>query len=98
MDCGLFHTFNADEQRRYVASLAKIAAAGGSLYVLCFSDEGNDVGPHPVARGELSAAFSCGNGWEVANIEPARVRTRYHGEDGAPAWLGTITRIVRGQF
>ena len=29
MDCGLFHTFDADEQRRYAVSLAQVTERGG---------------------------------------------------------------------
>jgi hypothetical protein len=62
------------------------------LYLLCFSDEGPDTGPHPVGRDELRAAFGPGSGWSVAAIEADRVRTRLHGDAGAPAWLASITR------
>ena len=86
LDCGLFHTFNNDERPEYVASLASVTA--GTLYVLCFSDEGPDTGPHPVSQEELLAAF---NGWNVA-IERERIQTRFHDENGAPAWLATIKR------
>src|SRR5262249_40147524 len=37
LDCGLFHTCDADERLRYVASLASVMEHGGTLYVLCFS-------------------------------------------------------------
>jgi hypothetical protein len=76
-----------------VASLASVTEQGGTLYVLCFSDEGPDAGPHPVSQDELRAAFSPGSGWNVAAIQPDRVQTRYHDDNGAPAWLATITRI-----
>ena len=66
---------------------------GGTLYVLCFSDEGPDTGPHPVSPEELRSAFSPGAGWNVVAIEPDRVQTRYHGDAGAPAWLTMIKRI-----
>jgi len=42
----------------------------GTLYVLCFSDDGPDTGPHPISQEELRAAFSPSNGWNVAAIEP----------------------------
>lgn len=93
LDCGLFHTFDGEERSGYVASLASVTEHGGTLYVLCFSDEGPDTGPHPVSRGELAAAFSPGTGWNVAAIEPDRVQTRFHDDNGAPAWLATINRI-----
>lgn len=92
LDCGLFHTFNADERSTYVASLAAVAEQNGTLYVLCFSDVGPDTGPHPISQDQLRAAFSAGNGWKVVLIESARIETRYH-EHGAPAWLATVKRI-----
>ena len=93
LDCGLFHTFDGDERTRYVASLASVTQHDGTLYVLCFSDDGRDTGPHPIRRDELRAAFSPSNGWNVAAIEPDRIRTRFHDDHGAPAWFATIKRI-----
>jgi ubiquinone/menaquinone biosynthesis C-methylase UbiE len=92
LDCGLFHTFDGDERPGYVASLASVTQQGATLYVLCFSDDGPDTGPHPVSQEELRAAFNAGTGWIVAAIESDRVQTRYH-DDGAPAWFATIRRI-----
>ncbi len=92
LDCGLFHSFDAGERPRYVASLASVTAPGGTLYVLCFSDVGPGTGPHPVSQEELSMAFGPGSGWHVAAVEPDRVQTRFH-DDGAPAWLATIRRV-----
>jgi SAM-dependent methyltransferase len=92
LDCGLFHAFDASERPEYVASLASVTKHDGTLYVLCFSDEGPDTGPHPISRHELRAAFDPGHGWNVAAIEPVRVETRFH-DNGAPAWLATIRRI-----
>jgi SAM-dependent methyltransferase len=93
LDCGLFHTFDGDERPAYVSGLAAVTEPGGTLYVLCFSDQGPDSGPHPVTRDDLSAAFTPGTGWRIAAIEPDRVLTRYHDEHGAPAWLATVTRV-----
>jgi SAM-dependent methyltransferase len=92
LDCGLFHTFDADERPGYVASLASVTEHAGTLYVLCFSDDGPDAGPHPVSREELTAAFNAGTGWNIVTIEPDRIQTRFH-DDGAPAWFATIKRI-----
>jgi len=92
LDCGLFHSFEGDERPAYVASLASVTEHDATLYVLCFSDEGTDTGPHPVSQDELRAAFNPDTGWRVIAIEPDRVRTRFHGDDGAPAWLATIRR------
>jgi len=92
LDCGLFHTFDDEERGPYVSSLASVTEHGGTLHLLCFSDEGPETGPHPVSREELTAAFDPATGWEIASIEPERLRTRFHGEEGAPAWLATIKR------
>jgi len=92
LDSGLFHTFDGDERPIYVASLASVTENDGTLYVLCFSDEGPETGPHPISQEELRAAFNPNNGWNVVAIEPNRVQTNFHAA-GAPAWLATIKRI-----
>lgn len=92
-DGGLFHTFDADEKARYAASLASVTEPGGMLYILCFSDEGSDRGPHPVSQQDLHAAFCANRGWAVRSIVPERVRTRFH-SDGVPAWLATVERVA----
>jgi 2-polyprenyl-3-methyl-5-hydroxy-6-metoxy-1,4-benzoquinol methylase len=92
LDCGLFHALVGDERRRYVTSLASVTEPGGTLYVLCFSDTGSDLGPHPVSQEELRATFNLRSGWNVAAIEPDRLETRFH-DDGAPAWLATVNRL-----
>jgi SAM-dependent methyltransferase len=92
LDCGLFHTFDSEEQPRYVASLASVTKHDGTLYLLCFSDDGPDTGPHPISHEGLRAAFNAGSEWNVAAVEPERVETRYH-DNGAPAWFATIKRI-----
>ena len=89
--CGLLHTCDAGERSRYAASLASVTRHGGTVYVLCFSDEGPDTGPHAITQNELRAAFNPGVGWNVASVEPNRIQTRFH-DHGAPAWLATIKR------
>jgi len=91
LDCGLFHTFDGDERRTYVESLASVTEHDGTLYVWCFRDDGPDTGPHPVSAEELRAAFNPGNGWSVVAVERDRISTRYH-DHGAPAWFATIKR------
>ncbi len=93
IDCGLFHTLDAVEQSAYAASLAAATAPAGILYLLCFSDQGSDVGPHPVSEADLRTAFAASTEWQVAAIQPDRVQTRFHDENGAPAWLATINRL-----
>jgi SAM-dependent methyltransferase len=92
LDCGLFHTFDGDERRDYVASLASATSAGGVLHVLCFSDVGGGTsGPHPVSQEELTAAFTGNGGWSVISVSPDRIQTRF-APQGAPAWLAKIER------
>lgn len=93
IDCGLFHTFNADERPAYVASLASVTEPDATLYILCFSDAGPDTGPHPVSLQDLKSAFTTSSGWNIATIQPDRIHTRFHGDTGAPAWIATIKRI-----
>jgi SAM-dependent methyltransferase len=92
LDGGLFHTFDGGERTRYAASLASVTENDGTLYVLCFSDDGPETGPHPMSKEDLRAAFNPSNGWNVVTIDPDRVETNYH-DHGAPAWLATIKRI-----
>jgi SAM-dependent methyltransferase len=93
LDCGLFHTFDSDERRDYVAGLASVTSRGGDLYVLCFSDVGPDSGgPHPISQEQLRAAFKHSGGWSVASVSPDRIQTRFDAQ-GAPAWLAKIERI-----
>jgi SAM-dependent methyltransferase len=79
LDCGLLHTFDSDERRDYVASLASVTARGGHLYLLCFSDVGPGIGPHPISQEALRAAFTRGSGWSLSRsvrIESGRGSTR----------------------
>lgn len=93
LDCGLFHTFDSDERRDYVAGLASVTRRGGHLYVLCFSDVGPGIsGPHPISQEELRAAFKRSGGWSVASVGPERIQTRFDAQ-GVPAWLATLNRI-----
>lgn len=92
LDCGLFHTFDAQERPRYVGSLASVTKQGGRLHVLCFSDEGENLGPHPVSRNALEAAFSADRGWRVVTIEASEIQTRFRAE-GLPAWRAAIVRL-----
>jgi SAM-dependent methyltransferase len=51
LDCGLFHTFNSEERTEYLASLASAIKHNGTLYVLCFSDDGPWYWPAPCSPG-----------------------------------------------
>ena len=64
---GLFHSFDADERREYVASLGSVTRRGGRLYVLCFADIGPGTpGPHR----------SVGRTWRPRSTAAAAGRSR----------------------
>jgi ubiquinone/menaquinone biosynthesis C-methylase UbiE len=92
LDCGLFHTFNGDERAEYVASLASVTEPRGTLYVLCFSDQGPEPGPHPVREAEVREAFNAGSGWEIASLERDHIQTRFQHME-LPAWFITLRRV-----
>ena len=96
LDCGLFHTFDRDERPQYVASVASVTRTGGTLFVLCFSDDEPETGPHPVTQRELEEAFGSESGWRIAAIDADRIQTRFHDDHGAPAWCATIKRVRLG--
>ncbi len=97
IDCGLFHTFTDLERPLYVSGLAAVVRPGGSVNILCFSDqEPPGAGPRRVTQQEIRGAF--GDGWKVTEIREARFQTSDHPEartfspGGPKAWLATITR------
>jgi len=92
LDCGLFHTFDGDERTAYVASLSSVTHRDSVLHVLCFSDEGDELGPHPVSRDDLHDAFNPGTGWAIVALKHERVETRFH-EHGAAAWMASAKRM-----
>ena len=97
IDSGLFHVFNDDDRRRYVAGLATVIKPGGRLYLLCFSDEEPGTqGPRRVSRQEIESAFA--EGWNVESIEPSRYEVRPDLKDlvfskgGPKAWFAWVRR------
>ena len=69
IDCGLFHTFSDEERLAFMRGLAEVLQAGGSLYLLCFSDEQPGTeGPRRVSQQEIRDTFY--DGWKVKQIEP----------------------------
>jgi hypothetical protein len=60
----------------YLASLASVTEHDGTLYVLCFSEDGPDTGPHPISQEELRAAFNPSDGWNVVPVEDGGVDHR----------------------
>jgi SAM-dependent methyltransferase len=92
LDVGLFHSFDGDERRDYVASLASVTRPGGTLHLLCFSDADEESrGPHPVSREELMAAFTPSTGWRIVSIRAERTETMFDAQ-GSPAWLAEVER------
>ncbi len=97
LDCGLFHTFTDEERPLFVKGLGEVLGSGGTLYLLCFSDdEPGTEGPRRVTQQEIRDAFQ--DGWQVKQIEPtqfesANVPGRPPFTPGGPkAWLATIRR------
>ena len=52
-------------------------------------------GPAPWDTGQPQPAIVrlAADGAFAGAVKPDRVQTRYHADDGAPAWLATIKRI-----
>jgi len=97
IDSGLFHVFDDENRRRYVAGLTSVIKPGGRLFLLCFSDaEPGELGPRRVSRQELLDAFATG--WVVESIEPARFEIRpdfqeaAFSEGGPKAWFAVVRR------
>ncbi len=97
IDCGLFHTFADEERPLYVSALATVVRPGGSVHILCFSDqEPPGLGPRRVTQQEIRDAFR--DGWQVTEIREARFQSTDHpvartfSPGGPKAWLATITR------
>ncbi len=55
LDCGLLHTFDGGERPGYVASLASVTEHDGTLYVLCFSNDGSRYWPAPHQSGRAES-------------------------------------------
>ena len=90
LDVGLFHTFDDEERRAYVDSLAAVTRPGSVLRLLCFSDAApGDGGPRRISQAELRSAFATG--WDVVSIAAESCATRFD-PDGVPAWLARIER------
>ncbi len=93
VDSGLFHTFDDDERRRYVASLATATALGARVFILCFSEhEHLDGGPRRVTQAELREAFDVPP-FSVLAIVAAEMATNLDGV-GRKAWLATVERVA----
>ena len=90
VDSGVFHVFDDEPRARFVASIHRVLAPGGSYHLLVFSDaQPGDWGPRRVRRDEIDAAFA--NGWEVRTVERATLQINIL--DGvAQGWRATLIR------
>jgi cyclopropane fatty-acyl-phospholipid synthase-like methyltransferase len=67
IDSGLFHVFEDDDRKRYVAGLAHVLKPGGKLFLMCFSElEPPGPGPRRVTQQELKQSFA--EGWKIDSI------------------------------
>jgi len=90
LDCGLFHVFEDDDRRRFVASLRSAMTSGGRYFMLCFSEvEPPGWGPRRVTQQEIREAFS--DGWQVEGIEPAAIQVTVRPEP-VRSWVSSIVR------
>ena len=91
LDCGMFHTLEPARRREYASSLTEVLSPGGTLALLCFSDEEPPgPGPHRLAEYELGDAFR--SIFVVSRIRPGRLERNGPG-GAARAWVATLTRI-----
>lgn len=92
LDCGLFHVFDAEQDRqRYARSLGEAVGSGGQVHLLCFSDEEPPgPGPRRVSEWDLKSAFR--GVFVLTRLRPGRLVGRNF-PDGAKAWVATLTRL-----
>lgn len=92
LDCGLFHVFDDDDRKLFVASLAAALPTAGRYHMLCFSEhQPGDWGPRRITQEEIRASFA--DGWVVDSIEPAVIEITIN-PAGAQAWLVGATRSL----
>ncbi len=90
IDCGLFHTFDAERRRAYAHSLCEVLSPGGTLHLLCFSDEEPPgPGPYRIAESDIRDAFR--SIFALTRIRPGRFERR--APEPARAWVATLVRI-----
>jgi SAM-dependent methyltransferase len=91
LDCGLFHALAPEQRRPYVHSLCEVLAPGGTLHLLCFSEEEPPgPGPRRIAEHEIADAFRAI--FALTRIRAGRLETLVH-DGGARAWIATLVRI-----
>jgi SAM-dependent methyltransferase len=91
IDCGCFHTLEPEQRRPYAHSLCEVLSPGGTLHLLCFSDEEPPgPGPRRITQYEIGDAFR--SIFALTRIRAGRLESRVHA-DGARAWVATLVRI-----
>jgi SAM-dependent methyltransferase len=91
LDSGLFHAFGRDDRRAYAHSLCEVLAPGGTLHLVCFSDEEPPGwGPNRISEADLGDAFR--SLFVVTRLRAGRYETNVH-PGGARAWVATLVRI-----
>ena len=82
IDSGLFHTFNDADRISFAREIARVLAANGRYFMLCFSDKEptNWGGPRRITKEEIKGTFS-----PLFNINYVRdsvFATRIHNKGG----------------
>lgn len=92
LDSGLFHVFDDEDRRRFVASLHAIMPTGSRYHLLCFSDrQPGTSGPRRVRQSEIRAAFGPPD-WRVDAIDAVTMDTNMDAI-GVSAWRASVTRV-----
>lgn len=92
LDSGLFHVFDDEDRRRFVASLHAIMPTGSRYHLLCFSDrQPGASGPRRVRQSEIRAAFGPQD-WRVDAIDAVTMDTNMDAI-GVSAWRASVTRV-----
>jgi cyclopropane fatty-acyl-phospholipid synthase-like methyltransferase len=92
VDSGLFHVFDDEDRRRFVASLQAVMPTGSRYYLLCFSDrQPGTSGPRRVRQSEIREAFGSQD-WRVDAIDAVTMDTNMDAI-GVSAWRASVTRV-----
>jgi len=92
IDSGVFHVFDDEDRKKYVAGLAAVLRPGGACYLTCFSDQtpGN-WGPRRFREEELRAWFN--DGWTVKSLTAETFDLNpIQGVTQVQAWLAVLER------
>jgi SAM-dependent methyltransferase len=91
VDCGMFHALEPAQRRTYAHALTEVLSPGGTLLLLCFSDEEPPgPGPYRLTQYEIGEAFR--SIFVISKIRPGRFDTNLPGVS-PKAWVASLTRI-----